>query len=96
MPFRKQNGDGRNVFDWGKIGEGLIIALVMAVLSGAISWIAGIGDLKNSAREMRKDLRSVSSQTTVIGQYVWNHLHPGEPCPWPDQMKRTHDKEDTH
>lgn len=84
-----------NKWDFSKIVEGVITAIIIAILVGGFNWFLGIREMKNDLREIRKqqkkDQIEIISQNNKIvavinqiGKCIWFHIHPTEPYPFAD------------
>ncbi len=88
MPYTKKNGDGKRQIDWSKIWESLIGGLLLVGVIGALNWFLVVHDLKTDMKNLKKDfdqqISYVFTQNSMIGKTIWHHIHPNEPCPWPE------------
>jgi hypothetical protein len=88
MPYTKKNGDGTRAIDWGKITETLIGGILLVLVLGTFNWFLVVRDLKRDMTDLKTDFKrgigQVFTQNKMIGRTIWNHIHPNEPCPWPE------------
>jgi hypothetical protein len=66
--------------NWGKLSTKLVEAILIAFLCSMMNNVFAINGMKRDVRESKQVIGA-------MGKSLWQHLHPGEPCPWPDWSK---------